>query len=110
MTLLEPIRSREHSRRVGNQSKMSNEEWCRGTELNCRHQPFQGCALPTELPRHGSGQEERGTVTGSSEKNQAARSSTFCESPQSKLGGEGSIQLSLTRALEFKIEGIALVA
>ena len=28
------------------------EEWCRGTELNCRHQPFQGCALPTELPRH----------------------------------------------------------
>src|ERR1041385_7754510 len=26
--------------------------WCRGTELNCRHQPFQGCALPTELPRH----------------------------------------------------------
>jgi hypothetical protein len=27
-------------------------EWCRGTELNCRHQPFQGCALPTELPRH----------------------------------------------------------
>jgi hypothetical protein len=28
--------------------------WCRGTELNCRHQPFQGCALPTELPRHGS--------------------------------------------------------
>jgi hypothetical protein len=47
-------------------------KWCRGTELNCRHQPFQGCALPTELPRHGSGQEERGTVTGSSEKNQAA--------------------------------------
>jgi hypothetical protein len=28
------------------------EDWCRGTELNCRHQPFQGCALPTELPRH----------------------------------------------------------
>src|SRR5438132_8400960 len=26
--------------------------WCRGTEVNCRHQPFQGCALPTELPRH----------------------------------------------------------
>jgi hypothetical protein len=23
--------------------------------LNCRHQPFQGCALPTELPRHGHG-------------------------------------------------------
>jgi integrase len=31
----------------------SAEEWCRGTESNCRHQPFQGCALPTELPRHG---------------------------------------------------------
>ena len=28
-------------------------KWCRGTESNCRHQPFQGCALPTELPRHG---------------------------------------------------------
>src|SRR5207253_5316764 len=56
--------------------------WCRGTELNCRHQPFQGCALPTELPRHGSGQEERGTVTGSSEKNQAAWSVTFREPPK----------------------------
>ncbi len=40
---------------VGNQSTVDSEEWCRGTELNCRHQPFQGCALPTELPRHGSG-------------------------------------------------------
>ena len=28
------------------------EIWCRGAESNCRHQPFQGCALPTELPRH----------------------------------------------------------
>ena len=37
---------------IGHQSKMGSEEWCRGTELNCRHQPFQGCALPTELPRH----------------------------------------------------------
>jgi hypothetical protein len=27
--------------------------WCRGTELNRRRQPFQGCALPPELPRHG---------------------------------------------------------
>src|SRR5207245_2871547 len=25
--------------------------WCRGTESNCRHQVFQTCALPTELPR-----------------------------------------------------------
>ena len=56
---------------------MGSEKWCRGTELNCRHQPFQGCALPTELPRHGLGQEERGTVTGSSEKNQAAWSIWF---------------------------------
>jgi hypothetical protein len=47
------------------------KKWCRGTELNCRHQPFQGCALPTELPRHESWQDERRTVTGSSEKNQA---------------------------------------
>ena len=54
----------------------SLEKWCRGTELNCRHQPFQGCALPTELPRHGPRQEERRTVTGSSEKNQATWLST----------------------------------
>lgn len=30
-------------------------DWCRGAESNCRHQPFQGCALPTELPRHKVG-------------------------------------------------------
>ena len=28
------------------------KKWCRGTELNRRRQPFQGCALPPELPRH----------------------------------------------------------
>ena len=27
--------------------------WCRGTGSNCRHQVFQTCALPTELPRLG---------------------------------------------------------
>ena len=127
----EPIRSCECSGPVGNQSKMGNEEWCRGTELNCRHQPFQGCALPTELPRHGSGQEERGTVTGSSEKNQAAWSVWFIRliwsiwfisfnqthetdriDQMNKIGcgGAGTILLFLTGALEFKIEGIALTA
>lgn len=35
--------------------------WCRGTESNCRHQPFQGCALPTELPRHSGRILERGS-------------------------------------------------
>ena len=39
----------------------SAEDWCRGTESNCRHQPFQGCALPTELPRHIE-KKGRGTV------------------------------------------------
>jgi hypothetical protein len=24
--------------------------WWAGAELNCRHQDFQSCALPTELP------------------------------------------------------------
>ena len=57
--------------------KWEVRKWCRGTELNCRHQPFQGCALPTELPRHDSGQGARGTVTESSEKNQAAWSVWF---------------------------------
>ena len=28
--------------------------WWPGTDLNRRRQPFQGCALPTELPGHGS--------------------------------------------------------
>jgi hypothetical protein len=27
--------------------------WWPGTELNRRRQPFQGCALPPELPGHG---------------------------------------------------------
>jgi hypothetical protein len=49
-------------RRVGSCGQLGSYEnfkfpkwwilWCRGTESNCRHQPFQGCALPTELPRH----------------------------------------------------------
>ena len=25
-------------------------KWWAGAELNCRHQDFQSCALPTELP------------------------------------------------------------
>ena len=25
--------------------------WCRGADSNRRHQDFQSCALPTELPR-----------------------------------------------------------
>jgi hypothetical protein len=28
------------------------EIWWPGTELNRRRQPFQGCALPPELPGH----------------------------------------------------------
>jgi hypothetical protein len=28
------------------------EMWWPGTELNRRRQPFQGCALPAELPGH----------------------------------------------------------
>src|SRR5256885_10791912 len=30
------------------------EMWWQGTELNRRRQPFQGCALPPELPGHVS--------------------------------------------------------
>ena len=30
------------------------EMWWPGTELNRRRQPFQGCALPPELPGHVS--------------------------------------------------------
>ena len=44
--------------------------WCRGTESNCRHQPFQGCALPTELPRHSGRIREGFLSTGSPPKNQ----------------------------------------
>src|SRR5438034_10588788 len=45
--------------------KMGSEEWCRGTELNCRHQPFQGCALPTELPRHGRHDNKQAPIVSS---------------------------------------------
>src|SRR5215831_4488433 len=31
--------------------KIVKRLWCRGTESNCRHQPFQGCAFSTELLR-----------------------------------------------------------
>ncbi len=45
--------------------------WCRGTESNCRHQPFQGCALPTELPRRFGENSGRGIFsTGTLVKNQ----------------------------------------
>ena len=30
------------------------KRWWPGTELNRRRQPFQGCALPPELPGHVS--------------------------------------------------------
>jgi hypothetical protein len=33
---------------------MLTTKWCRGTELNRRRQPFQGCALPPELPRQAT--------------------------------------------------------
>ena len=106
-------------------------KWCRGTELNCRHQPFQGCALPTELPRHGSRQEEGGTDTGSSEKNQAAWSVWFIwflwfiwfisfnqthetdridQMNKIGCGGEGGSKPCLTDALRFELRGVALVA
>ena len=67
------------------------EMWCRGTELNCRHQPFQGCALPTELPRHDSRQEERGTVTGSMDKNQVSVDLSSASADGAGCGGEGGI-------------------
>ena len=38
---------------MGNLSEQSfQREWCRGPDLNWGHPPFQGGALPTELPRH----------------------------------------------------------
>jgi hypothetical protein len=104
------IRSCELSRLADNESTVKSAEWCRGTELNCRHQPFQGCALPTELPRHGLRQEERGTVTGSSDKNQAAWSFETCGSLRAGCGGEGGILPLLTDALRFELHAVALVA
>src|ERR1700732_2367156 len=32
--------------------QIENKNWWPGTELNRRRQPFQGCALPPELPGH----------------------------------------------------------
>jgi hypothetical protein len=53
-----------------NFANILNDLWCRGTESNCRHQPFQGCALPTELPRHFGKMLKGFLSTGSSKKNQ----------------------------------------
>jgi IS5 family transposase len=56
--LLRPSRMRRATRALGithpERSKFSNLEnlWWPGTESNRRRQPFQGCALPTELPGH----------------------------------------------------------
>src|SRR3989449_3401570 len=36
------------------------EEWWAGTGLNRRHQDFQSCALPTELPAHQTRQDNKG--------------------------------------------------
>src|SRR5439155_20999698 len=35
-------------------------EWWAGTGLNRRHQDFQSCALPTELPAHQTRQDSKG--------------------------------------------------
>src|SRR5579864_3000939 len=37
---------------IGNRLILNNLRWWPGTELNRRRQPFQGCALPPELPGH----------------------------------------------------------
>src|SRR4029077_7065330 len=37
---------------IGNRLILNNLKWWPGTELNRRRQPFQGCALPPELPGH----------------------------------------------------------
>src|SRR5437867_3039079 len=36
------------------------QEWWAGTGLNRRHQDFQSCALPTELPAHQTRQDSKG--------------------------------------------------
>lgn len=33
-------------------NKIANKNWWSGVDLNHRHKPFQGSALPTELPDH----------------------------------------------------------
>src|SRR6267378_3928849 len=37
---------------LSNAQMFYNKIWWPGTELNRRRQPFQGCALPPELPGH----------------------------------------------------------
>src|SRR5438046_10282633 len=36
------------------------KEWWAGTGLNRRHQDFQSCALPTQLPAHQTRQDNKG--------------------------------------------------
>src|SRR5580698_3126087 len=42
----------EHRCEISGWSAKSLKMWWPGTELNRRRQPFQGCALPPELPGH----------------------------------------------------------
>ena len=44
---------------IGNRLILNNLKWWPGTELNRRRQPFQGCALPPELPGHFLGHSRR---------------------------------------------------
>src|SRR5499433_1446637 len=53
-----PAESREQSERRAHEScdvrcrSQAGKTWWAGTGLNRRHQDFQSCALPTELPAH----------------------------------------------------------
>src|SRR6478672_12484151 len=58
--------------------------WWPGTELNRRRQPFQGCALPPELPGHVSAHDFSGLVrvgrAGNSARIDADEKSGACDS------------------------------
>ena len=65
--------------------------WCRGTGSNCRHQVFQTCALPTELPR---------------------RSATQCSGPPLASHGvfgsrERPYNRSMARVIHVRVRGVA---
>src|SRR5436305_11984988 len=64
-------------------SPNSLKTWWPGTELNRRRQPFQGCALPPELPGHFVGHPRKRyshelSLTRSLDDGTSVNAETFC--------------------------------
>src|SRR5882724_9850835 len=88
------------------------EEWCRvttrknwwaGTGLNRRHQDFQSCALPTELPAHQTREDNR-RARGASTSRRAARGySTDETTPRAPVFSKKSVTMTTSPAFSSRV-------